>query len=99
MHSYYLKGDHVGGSCECLIVNTAALAPNEIEDWTVAAITKKLSNRLNATNPGDWEAHPAVVYFSDMLPYLIRVACMFEGVGARYRIDPAKLISVIKSIL
>jgi len=98
MQSYYLKGDHVGGSAEVVIVNTKLLSEAEQKDWTPAEISKKISARLNAAKPADWESHKAVMYFSDMAPYLIRVGCMFEGVGCRYRIDVEKLIGLIKDL-
>lgn len=97
MQSYYLPG--TGGSSEIAIINKALIAPGKEAEWTVPAVTKKLSERLNSKAPHLWETDPAVVYGSDMAPYLIRTACCFETPGVRYRIDPAKLISVLKPIL
>jgi len=98
-NSYYLKGDNVGGDCECLILNTSLMNPSELPEWDMKKINQKISARLNAPKPAEWDDHPAVIYFSNMAPYLIRSACFFEGENVRYRISPEKLISVLRNIL
>ena len=62
MQSYYLKGEHVGGSADCMLVNRKMLKPEEQALFTHAAMGKKLADRLNAPKPAEWEANPAVLY-------------------------------------
>lgn len=93
MRSYYLEGDHVGGSADCLIVNLKQV--RDPSEWTLEKMEMKLSQRLNSSTPAAWEKETGVVYLSDMAPYLMRVACCFEGKNSRYRVDPKKLWSVI----
>jgi len=109
MHSYYLKGDRVGGSADCMIVNTRILGEflrshkgataEDVWVWTQEEHAMKLlSDRLNSPTAAEWESYPGVIYLSDMAPYLIRVACCFEGEGTRYRVDPLKLWNTIGSV-
>lgn len=98
MQSYYLKNDYVGGSAECMLVNTRMLKAEEAAHFTLASMSQKLSDRLNAPKPAEWESNPAVLYFSDMAPYLIRAACCFESTGLRYRVEPAKLYAILKDV-
>jgi hypothetical protein len=97
MQSYYLPG--TGGSSEVVFINRKLIAAGKEAEWTVEATTKKLRDRLNSKVAHVWENDAAVVYCSDMAPYLIRAACCFEAPGVRYRIDPAKIVSVLKPIL
>ncbi|KAH3745556.1 hypothetical protein Pelo_13056 [Pelomyxa schiedti] len=94
MSSYYLKSDYVGGSADCIVVNTL-IAPAQVQSWTPEEMSKLLVERLNKPRAGDWESLPGVVYCSDMAPYLIRVGCLFEGQGMRYAIDTLKLLQVL----
>lgn len=98
MQSYYLKNDYVGGSAECLVVNTRMLKAEEAAHWTLASMNQKLADRLNAPKAAEWESNPAVLYFGDMAPYLIRAACCFESAGLRYRVEPAKLYAILKDV-
>lgn len=97
MQSYYLPG--TGGSSEVVIINKSLIAAGREAEWSQQAVAKKLSERLNSKVAHAWENDPAVVYCSDMHPYLIRTACCFEAPGVRYRVDPEKLVSVLKPIL
>lgn len=71
-------------------------------------MAKLLRKRLVSSQKADWEGGlvtsvslitvadlPGVLYLSDMAPYLIRVACCFEGPSSRYRLDPKKCIDVL----
>jgi len=91
MQSYYLKGDKVGGSAEVLIKNSTL----EKGSVTEEQMKNFLTERLNAKHKAEWEDAPEFIYCSDMAPYLIRVACCFEGPTVRYRVDPKKLCKVL----
>lgn len=97
--SYYMKGDIVGGSADCLIINTKLLSEEHkdtVSKWTHEDMQKLLEDRLNAPEKADWEDWGGVLYCSDMNPYLIRIACFFEGPGTRYRVDPEKLYRILE---
>lgn len=99
--SYYLKYDRIGGSADCLIINRKMLSEKHrdlVDKWTNQDLEELLSNRLNAPKSADWESWDGFLYCSDMNPYLIRVACCFEGAGTRYRVDPMKLCRILELI-
>ena len=58
-----------------------------------------LVERLNAPKKAGWEDWDGILYCSDMIPYLIRVACCFEGEGTRYHVDVTKLCRILGPLL
>ena len=97
-YSYYIKTDMVGGAADCLIINMTLLSEehrDEVTHWTYEDMQNLLIARLNAPKKAEWEEWDGVLYCSDMNPYLIRVACCFEGEGTRYRVDVTKLCRIL----
>ncbi len=101
MASYYMENDSVGGADDCMIINIKLLSKDhekEVRNWTIEQIQNLLNARLNASEKAYWEKWDGILYCSDMNPYLIRVACCFEGLGTRYRVDPSKLCKILELI-
>ncbi len=101
MASYYMENDRVGGADDCMIINTKLLSKDheeEVRNWTIEQMQDLLNDRLNASEKAYWENWDGILYCSDMNPYLIRVACCFEGLGTRYRVDPIKLSKILELI-
>ncbi len=99
--SYYMENDNVGGADDCMIINIKLLSKDHednVRNWTLEQMQNLLSSRLNASEKAYWEEWDGILYCSDMNPYLIRVACCFEGVGTRYRVDPTKLCKILELV-
>ncbi len=99
LSSYYLDSDYVGGSAECLLINDKLVSDvhkSEVSKWTEIDMENVLAEKLNSRYRPDCAEWDGIIYCSDMNPYLIRVACCFEGEGIKYRVDPLKLYKFLE---
>lgn len=73
------RNDYVGGSAECLVVNTRMLKAEEAAHWTLASMNQKLADRLNAPKAAEWEPRGAVLWRHGAVPYPRRVLLRVGG--------------------
>ena len=69
LNSYYLKSDIVGGSAECMIINTNLLSKDhkdEVCNWSYKLMENLLLKRLNAPEKAEWEEWDGILYCSDI---------------------------------